>query len=291
MMVRDNVISRISSLKTLPSVANKLVGLINNPDSDPAEILKAIQLDPALTANVIKAANSAFLGFSSPVNSIAEAGFRIGTKWIYQIALSSLVYSNLKTPASGYDMSANDLWRHSISVAVMAENMCELLGIEDSGAIYTGALLHDIGKIVIHDSVSEYITEIEELIDKSNISFEEAEESIMGMDHCQAGSLLAEEWHFPQSIVEIIRWHHQPDNAEKIENGIDLVHAADVICMLEGFGLGRDGLKYKASEGALARLELTSNMVEKATSQTLESIDSLEYMFADSTAAGVKGGV
>nr|MBN2278472.1 HDOD domain-containing protein [candidate division Zixibacteria bacterium] len=289
MKIRDRVISGISSFKTLPAMAERLLVLINNPDAEAAELTNVIQLDPALTANVLKAANSAFLGFQEPIDSIAEASFRIGTKWIYQLALSSLVYSNLRTPARGYDMTAEDFWKHSIAVAVMTDNLCKLLNIRDNGAIYTGGLVHDIGKLVMQESVEEFIDEIEELVDKNNISFEEAEEQVMGVDHTEAGAMLAEHWHFPERIMEIIRWHHQPDHTEHSNPGIDIVHVADVICLLEGFGLGRDGLKYRASEQAMVRLKLTSTVVEQATSLLLESIENVEHIFTGRTAASPIG--
>jgi HD-like signal output (HDOD) protein len=67
MSVKEDLIRRISSLPTVPVMANRLVHLLNDPDARPAEISRVIQYDSALTANILKAANSSYLGFSQPV--------------------------------------------------------------------------------------------------------------------------------------------------------------------------------------------------------------------------------
>ena len=132
MNIRESVVSKVTSFPTLPYMAQRLLSLTNDPEADLSEIGKIVQYDPALTANVLKAANSAFLGFSKPVESLTEASFRIGTNWVFQIAVSSLIYSNLRVPAEGYELSGEDLWRHSLAVALMAENLCSLLKAENT---------------------------------------------------------------------------------------------------------------------------------------------------------------
>lgn len=289
MNVRDKVILKISSFPTIPAMAQKLLAVINDPNSDASEVGRVIQYDPALTANVLKAANSAFLGFGRPVSSIAEAGFRIGTKWLTQIALSSLIYANIKAPARGYELSSEDLWRHSIAVAIMSENLCKLLNIKDAGIIFTGGLVHDIGKIVMEESVSDCFEEIQQMVDKENISFEEAEERVLGVDHAEAGALIAENWRFPPAIVEVIKWHHNPEGAKETSPAIDIVHVADAICLMEGFGLGRDGLQYRCSEESLTRLKLSSKIIETAVSQLVVSLENMENMFSDIPAPSAVG--
>ena len=80
MSIKEDIASRVSSFPTLPYMAQRLFALVNESEADFSEISKVIQYDPALTANVLKAANSAFLGFDKPVDSMAEASFKIGTK-------------------------------------------------------------------------------------------------------------------------------------------------------------------------------------------------------------------
>jgi putative nucleotidyltransferase with HDIG domain len=285
MKMKDEIISKISAFPTLPVMVNRLLYVLNDQDAASSDVCKVIQYDPALTANVLKAANSSFLGFRQPVNSLAEATFRLGTKWIFQIAVSSLIYSNVKRPASGYELSGEELWRHSMAVALMSESLRSLLNIRDAGLVYTAALVHDIGKIALGEFISESWDKIEGLVQEKRIAFEKAEEEVLGIDHAELGAMIAENWHFPSSIVECIRWHHDPDGSANVTPFIDLVHIADSICLMEGFGLGKDDLQYRMSESSTTRLNITTSIMELAISQTIMSMEDIDNMFKEIPAA------
>jgi putative nucleotidyltransferase with HDIG domain len=291
MMVREEIISKVSSFPTLPTMAQKLLTMLQDPDVGSREISDIIQYDPALTANILKAANSAFLGYTNPVGSISEACFRIGTKWVLQIAMSSLIYSNINAPAKGYEITSEDLWRHSIAVAIMAENIGKLLNRGNNSLLYTAGLLHDIGKMVMESAVDTYYDEIKRQVSEDSLSFEEAEQSVLGIDHAEAGGMIAESWSFPQPIVDAIRWHHWPDlmPEDKSVEVADIVHVADALCLLQGFGVGRDDLNYKCSDLSMKRLSLTSQIVEKATSQLAASFVDIENMFKDTAVPSTVG--
>lgn len=282
---KELIVSRISSFPTLPVMTHRLLKALNDPENAAAEIARIIQIDPALTANVLKAANSSYLGFRRPANSLSEATFRLGTKWIFQIAISSLIYSNLNRPAAGYDMSGEELWRHSLATALMAESLSTLLKTRDSGIIYTAALLHDMGKIVMGEFVADCFKDIQRVISEKNISFELAEEEILGISHTEIGAMLAASWHFPTLIIDCIRWHHDPDSCSHHEPAIDIVHIADGTCLMEGIGLGRDDLQYRLSENAVTRLGLSSNLLDLAISRTLLNLEDIENMFCEALPA------
>jgi putative nucleotidyltransferase with HDIG domain len=281
MKTKEKIISGISSFPTIPVMVNKLLAVLSDPEAAAQEVSRIIQVDPALTANVLKAANSSFLGFNRPVTSLSEATFRLGTKWIYQIAVSSLIYSNLKKPAPGYDLSREALWRHSTSVAVMSEALSTLLGIRDAGTIYTAGLLHDIGKIVMSEFVGENFDQIQKIVSDRKATFEEAEQEVLGVDHSEIGAIIADHWHFPSRIIDCIRWHHNPDIAPEIDPAIDIVHIADSVCMMEGFGLGRDDMQYRLNENSINRLNISETTIELAVGQTIMMMEQMENMFKD----------
>jgi putative nucleotidyltransferase with HDIG domain len=289
MNMKEEIISRISAFPTMPIMVSKLLYVLNDQESASSEVCKIIQYDPALTANVLKAANSSYLGFRKPVGSLSEATFRLGTKWIFQIAVSSLIYANLKRPARGYELSEEELWRHSLSVALMSESLRHLLNIKDAGFVYTAALIHDMGKIVLGDFVTGSFDAIQDAVNEKKIPFEEAEEMVLGIDHAEIGAHIAENWKFPQAIIDCIRWHHNPQNAPEITPAIDLVHIADSICLMEGFGIGRDDLQYRLNSESATRLNLNSNIIELATGQVVMTLEDVENIFKEIPTANVVG--
>lgn len=282
MNIRDQIAEKVSSFPTLPVIAHKLTAIAGSGDADAGQIGEVLRYDPALTANVLKAANSAFLGFSEPVDSVTEAIFRMGTNWVFQTALSSLIYSNLKRPAEGYGLSAEELWKHSAAVALMSDNLRKLLSIKEAGATFTAALLHDIGKIALARYVGESFDEIQAEVESHDYSFERAERAIITIDHAEAGALVAENWGFSEHVVRAIRYHHDPDEAEEPSQLTDVVHIADAVCLMQGIGIGVDGLWYRPSDESIDRLGVTSVILEKATSQMIVSLEAMENMFCQS---------
>ena len=276
-----HVAEKLSSFRTLPSVANRLLVVVSNSESDASDIARVISMDLALTANVLKAANSAFYGFSKPVSSLTEATFRLGVNWVAQMAVSSLVYGNVNRPAAGYGQSALDIWRHSAAVAVTSENLCRLLHLKGSNAIFTAALIHDIGKLAIEEFVAEHLPEIRRRLEHDHESFEQAEREILGYDHAELGAIVAERWNFPQELVQAVRWHHDPNQAEADHQAVDIIHVADAMCIMQGIGIGHDGLSYRPCADSLQRLNITNAIVETAASQMLDSLAEIESMFSE----------
>ncbi len=289
MSIEDKIIEKISSFPTLPIMASKLMGLLNDAEISASEIGRVIQYDPALTANLLKAANSAYLGQSRSVDSLSEAFFRLGTKWVYQMSVSSLIYSNLNRPVSGYELSGEALWRHSVAVAQMSDIFCEQLKIKGSGMVFTAGLLHDIGKMILGEFVSESFEDIEAIVINEKIPFEEAEKRVIGMDHAEVGGMIAERWNFPPAIVETIRWHHQPEKAAIQSDTIDIVHVADATCLIQGFGIGSDGIQYKLNNESVNRLNITSKILEQAASELVTVLEDIDMMTSDKPAAEAVG--
>jgi putative nucleotidyltransferase with HDIG domain len=281
MNIKDQVIDKISSFPTLPTMASKLLNLLDDPHISGAQISQIIQYDPALTANLMKAANSAYWGHSRQVSSISEAFFRLGTKWIFQMSVSSLIYSNLRKPVTGYDLSAEDLWHHSIAVALMSDILCKHLNLKEIGLIFTSGLLHDMGKIILGEFVSDSFEEIRTIVDEEKISFEAAERKILGIDHAEVGGMIAESWQFPEAMVAGIRWHHNPDSAEEQSQIIDLIHMADAICLMQGIGIGKDNIHYHLNDSSVRRLKITNQILESATCQLASALEEVDNIIND----------
>jgi len=287
----DKIIDKISSFPTPPTMAGRLLNLLNDSNSSVTEITGLIQYDPALTANLLRAANSAYLGLSKTVDSLSEAFTRLGSNWVYQMAMSSLMKSNLGRSVNGYDLSGKDLWRHSVAVAQMSDILCRQLDIEKSSVVFTAGLLHDIGKTIMDEYVSDSFEKIGELIREEHIPFEEAERKVVGIDHAEVGAMTAEKWNFPPAIVECIRWHHQPEKATDRSETIDLVHVADATCIMHGLGLGKDDIHYRLNNGSIERLKLTGQILEQSVSQLLISLEEIETIISDKTAKEAVGRV
>ena len=252
----------------MPAAAMKLLTLLKDEKTSNAQIEQILRYEPGLTANILKLTNSAFFGLPTKIGSIRQAILLIGWKKLVQIVLASCVSAIIDKPVQGYDLSAGDLWRHSVAVSVASEILVKELKLSVPEEVFTAALLHDVGKMVLGRYVKEDIAVIdgEEMQD---VPFEQVERSMFGIDHAEIGANILRRWSFPPAMISAVRWHHDPDAAPKPNHLIDVVHVADVLCLMSGIGVGREGLQYRPSPTACERIGLAEGILEKVASQTL----------------------
>lgn len=274
-----NFASELSSFPSMPGAAVKLLALINDPDINVSQIEQILRQDPGLTANLLKLANSAYFGIPSKIGSVRQAVLLLGLKRLIQMVIASCVSALMDKPVPGYDLSPGELWRHSIAVTVAAEGLVKELNIEAAEEIFTAALLHDVGKLVLGDFVRDDFKKIENILSQG-ISFETAENMVLGINHADIGAEILRKWSLPQELVNAVRWHHDPESAEGEDTMLDIVHVANVLCLMIGIGVGRDGLQYKPSTVAVKRLGLESHHLEKVASQTLQWVEELSDVLA-----------
>jgi putative nucleotidyltransferase with HDIG domain len=273
-----NIASKLNSFPSMPATAVQLLALIDDPDIDISKIEKILRQDPGLTANLLKLANSAYFGVPSKIGSVHQAVLLLGLKRLIQLVLASCVSALMDRPVSGYDLSPGELWRHSIAVTAAAEGLAKEMNIEAAEEIFSAALLHDVGKLILGDFVRDDFKKIEEII-SGGISFETAENMVLGVNHAQVGAEILRKWSLPFELVNAVRWHHSPEAADQADIMLDIVHVADVLCLMIGVGAGRDGLQYQPSESAVQRLGLEPYHLEKVASKTLQWMKELSDVF------------
>ena len=220
----------------------KLLGLIDDPDINVTQIEHILRQDPGLTANLLRLANSAYFGIPSKVGSVRQAVLLLGLKRLIQMVIASCVSALMDRPVPGYDLSPGELWRHSIAVTVAAEGLVKELNIEAAEEIFTAALLHDVGKLVLGDFVRDDFKKIENILSQG-VSFEAAENMVLGVNHADIGAEILRKWSLPPELVNAVRWHHDPESAAQTDAMLDIVHVANVLCLMIGVGVGRDGLQ------------------------------------------------
>ncbi|MFO7985606.1 MAG: HDOD domain-containing protein [Desulfatiglandaceae bacterium] len=276
----QDIISDVKSFPSMSNVAMKVLKLVDDPESTASEIEEALRYEPSITANILKLTNSAYFGLPTKIASIRQAIVLLGWEKLGKLVMTTCVNAVLDKPVPGYDLSPGELWQHSIAVSVAAELLVKELGIEADDEIFTAALLHDLGKLVLGNYVKEDFSAIKKAAGEGT-PFQEAERQVLGTDHAEVGGRLLEMWSFPKSLVKSVRWHHEPDSAEEKSTIIDLIHVADVLCLMIGLGIGREGLQYKPSPAATKRLGLKPQQLELVASQTLQWANELGGIFAE----------
>lgn len=279
MNTRSQIIDIASNIKTLPTAAIELISTLRDPDADARLIANIIEHDAALAANILKHANAASNGLRSPICSIRQALVHIGFRKTSMLVLASAVAPYARQPVRGYDLQPGALWKHASAVAIATDVLAEALNITPPEETYTAGLLHDIGKLVLGHYVDLDLTSIQALAFEQNLSFEQAEFQVLGIDHAEVGAVLLSSWGMSGSLLEAVRWHHEPERAnESARLVVDLVHSCVQIITASGLSGGADGVQYHSSAASLEHLKIRPALVEKVLFETYTKLDEHEQL-------------
>ncbi len=272
----QELIKEIKNLKPIPAVVHPLLEVVDDPNSGMEDIAKIIQYDPAITAEVLRTANSAFFGLKQPAETIKDAASLLGTEQIIDLVLLKSGARVLSGKQPGYDLNEGAMWKYSVSSAIIARQLARQLELPHKNSIFTASLLKDIGKTVLDKFVQDVFEKISNLVINENLTFMEAEKQIIGIDHAELGGMIAKMWKFSPKMVKIIRNHHLSDETMIEDTDIAIVYLADCICMMMGMGVGADGLAYRFHKQAMKQIGITADDITRIIAEFTSKIQEVE---------------
>ena len=244
MVIIDELHHQVKKLETIPTIIHKVLSLAGDPDTPLKALVTVVERDPAITANLLRTVNSAHFGLPVKVDSVHQAVSMLGLQQVVEMVLSQNLASNLNRAQQGYGLAKGDLWRQSLAVAMVARTLARRRDLMSLPAIYTAALLKDIGKVLLHEYVADRIEAIQRLVSDRGMSFVEAEKEVLGMDHSALGGIIAREWGFSDHMVYMIENHHLANVDSRNDPATASIYLADMVAMMVDSGLGVDRLAY-----------------------------------------------
>lgn len=280
MSQREEILARVSTISALPTSATQMLALANNPDAQIEDVQRTVEYDPGLVTNLLRLANSAYFGTGGAINSVREAVVRLGFKRVFQIAMTSAVAPIAQKEIRGYDLPRNGLLRHSAATALAVEYLPKRLSMRVPDATYTAGLLHDLGKIVLGTYLEINSAPIVIKAYRESISFEIAEQMVLGTDHAEVGAALLEYWKLPRVVIDSVRWHHDPNKyPHEDKTVVDLVHLGEHVARICGTSSSTDGMNYSVCVESLDRLRVVPDVLELVASDVLGSLEEICSIF------------
>ncbi|HNW27596.1 MAG TPA: HDOD domain-containing protein [Spirochaetota bacterium] len=261
----ETIISNIDQLPPLPEVASKVINMVSDPDVSFKLVAQEISKNQAMTANILKLCNSAFFSKGKEITSIDRAIVTLGLKEVKDIVLLVAAKPVLDKPVSGYDLAQGDLWKQGLAVATMSRDIAIAKKRKDcSDIVFTGGIIHNVGKVVIALFVQQAFRQILDLVQTGNIALHVAEKEIMGYNHQEVGEKILVKWNFPPVLRSIVRFYQDPASAPPEHMfEVSIVHIANAICLMGGVGIGNDGLYHEIKDEAIKKTGLTQTELEE----------------------------
>ncbi|MDF3071951.1 MAG: hypothetical protein K0R38_7552, partial [Polyangiaceae bacterium] len=201
-------LARANGLKPFPATAQRAMALLAAPDTPLRAIREALEHDPAITAGVLRIANSAVYRSRQTIASIDEAVQRLGVRHVLEI-VAGVAAMGLFKDAQGVGRRVKE---HCTRVGAMTRVLASEWHQRSAESPFLCGLLHDVGKLLLLQVGDEY-QELEATIASGADEAYVRERVALGYDHAVLGGHVLDSWKLPLHVAEVVAWHHQPGRA------------------------------------------------------------------------------
>lgn len=233
MDIEKQYIEDVVKLIPRPDIALDVLALAHDSSSAIQGIARKIEQDPNLTANMLRMANSAYFGFMREITSVEDMVVRLGYDMVKILAITSASSGLLNSPQEAYNLEPKSLWYHSYACGLLASIIAKHAKVENVSLVYTAALLHDIGKVLLNRPLQREI--LNRKIDKKFATLVELERFMLQTDHARVGMALLKKWGLPDDIVVPVGYHHSTGEEESQLLNSQVVYLANYL--VESIGI------------------------------------------------------
>lgn len=223
----DQLLDEVVTLPSLPDTVVQLNQMLSDPDCSMADVAKTISMDPAIALKTLRLVNSAYYGLGQEVKTVDHAVVMLGAKVIKNLVLTASVFDT-------FEGSIGRFLEHCISAGVAMKVLAAHgpikrdLASPDEAFVF--GLLHDIGKVVLHQFMPAETDRVAQLVQQKRISWYHAELEVIGVDHATIGARLAQKWKLNKAIVAAIAFHHDIASCPP-----DYLHTAGTLAVANHF--------------------------------------------------------
>lgn len=248
----------IEDIRPIPQVALKVLRIIEDGSFDICKVAEEVKKDQVISARTIQLCNSAMFSKRNDVISIDHALVFLGHDLFIKLVISAAVQSYYNQSGNGYSLCKGGLYHHAIGTAMIAEKIASMTGKAVPGVAYTAGLLHDIGKVVLDQNIAAAYPMFYRKFQDRQSEIIDVETSILGTDHTRVGELLAKKWSMPESLTNVIRYHHRPEESGENAPLTTIIYMADLLMSRFHAGLELERMGTANLPDSLRRLDLSA---------------------------------
>lgn len=276
----QELITNLGDLPPLPQVAAQVLRIAADPDASTDELQRVISTDQALASQILKIANSAMFGMMREVKTLTQAIMTLGFSTIKSVVIASSAKNLYNRGSSG--LQERLMWEHALVTGLAGRAYGKQLRLARTEEVFLAGLMHDIGKSVMGIKFPDRYGAMIRTVYNEQGDTLELELETFGFDHTMVGEALLHSWNLAQSIVQAVRWHHEPAETPKENRTLSaLVALGNQMALDQKIGIGRPESLAHATQQALEILNLTPDQLEEHRDAILQALEMDKSLLRD----------
>jgi putative nucleotidyltransferase with HDIG domain len=207
------MVGSLRDLPSLPRICSELRQVLADPNASIEQVARIVEQDVAISAKVLQLVNSAFFGVTREIADIRTAVSHLGMNLLHNLVLSVEIFRAFQPKTAIPGFSLEEFHEHSQLTARIASGIRRGLGLPD--AVVAGALLHDVGKLVIAEKSPDHFARAIAGAKREAQPLFLVEEDLIGVSHAEVGAYLLSLWGLPSQVVEAVAHHHHPERVHQ----------------------------------------------------------------------------
>jgi HD-like signal output (HDOD) protein len=229
----EDLVKGVVKLISLPEIFIRINQVMENPNHNAKQLGDVISHDPSLTARVLRIVNSAYYALAVKIELVSRAVSVIGEDDLRNLVLATSAVDTFKRiPNQLVDIDL--FWRHSVHTGIVARLLSKHCNILHGERLFVAGLLHDLGKLILYFKEPELSQEVLLSASENDGVLFHAEQEILGFTHADVGGALMKNWEMADTLIDVIKHHHDPLNAKNYPIETAIVHIAN--CVVNAIG-------------------------------------------------------
>lgn len=271
-MTPQEVIQNLGDLPPMPQVATRVIRISAGSNTSSEELQNLILTDQALSAQVLKIANSAMFGMVREVTTLTQAIMTLGFSTTRSVVLASSVKHLFTRGPVG--LQERILWEHALVTAITGGAFSQAMHFSMTEEVFLAGLMHDIGKSVMALKFPESYGALLRRIHDQEGEGLAMELDTFGFDHARVGEALLKSWNIAEGIEAVVRWHHEPLHASTEHRRlVALVALGNQMALDLQIGLGMPDSLARATREALDILRLDDGTYQEHRAAAMEALE------------------
>ncbi len=272
-------IAKLERLPAMPAMAQQVIQLSSNPEASVSDLVKIVEMDPSLAAQIMRYASSPFFSYRGKVDSVQTAVSRVlGFSMVMNLALGVTTARPFKLPKN-VPLNMDAFWRHAIYSAALTQALSGELVDEirpPAGLAYLAGLLHNFGHVLVgHLFRKEFLILNKFIIAEPEKNLVDIEKQVFGYEHGQIGAWLMDVWNLPEELIIATREHNNLNYQGEHAVYPHLVALSDRL--LKEYNIG-DAPNSSIPQSLLQSLELGDYQARMVVNRVMEGCEGLDTM-------------